>query len=122
MIKLSCNLESDSCDPPVKKKVSMVVVALNIAILVALANITISENTGVSSNNDNNDDDDDNNSSIISCINSSVSIGGCEVGSGGGGGGNGVGMVAAVVVLGFVVLGVVVWGLVISRSWWWLQE
>jgi hypothetical protein len=79
-------------------------VALSIEILVALANVTISEGTCVTSNNNTNNDDD---SSISIYNNSSVSSGGVGGGGGGGGSGNDVGMVAAMVVLWIVAFDVV---------------
>jgi hypothetical protein len=75
-IKVSSNLKSNSCGSPVMKKVSVVVVALSIEILIALGNVTISEGKCVTSNNNNNDDD----SSISVYSNISVSSGGVDGG------------------------------------------
>jgi hypothetical protein len=76
MRKLSSRL--NSCSPPVKQKLSIVVVALSITILVELANRAKWESTGVTSKKNFN-----NNKSISSYNKSSVSSGG-----GGGGGGS----------------------------------
>jgi len=68
MRKLSSSL--NSCSPPVKEKVSLLVVALSITILVQLAKVAKSESAGVTSKNNYN------NNSISSYNKSSVSSGG----------------------------------------------